>query len=117
MNINEIKKLAKQLGSVLIMNGEKPDVVIMDYDRYLLMLGELPSSEKTFVSAGLSTESTQGVPYNKQENQKTRLISSFSRESENVVEQPNQQLIDSLNKEIQALNEEIRLKEEGIMEL
>ena len=38
MNLSELKELAKQLGGIVVMNGDNPEWVILHYDHYRQLL-------------------------------------------------------------------------------
>jgi len=70
MDFQKLKMLAKQIGGILVMDGNEPQFVVLPYEKY---------------DAG--------------------------RPVETPTDHGEDQMIENLNKEIEALKEEIRLKE------
>lgn len=84
MDFEQLKKLVKKLGGILVLDGNKPEFVLLSYDQYKKMDmaagdGEVPISQE---------------------------------EPERQEEQPeDEKTIEKLNREILALKEEIHQKE------
>ncbi|MFH1769108.1 MAG: hypothetical protein ABH833_00380 [Parcubacteria group bacterium] len=117
MDFNKLKEFAKKFGGVLVMNGNEPDFVVMDYNRYL-ELERGASHGNNVIDKGndnIDAVFEQFEPEHSEpehhEPAEPKLIADtpmFDRGSEG-----DQGLIDNLNKEIQALNEEIKDREKS----
>jgi uncharacterized protein YdcH (DUF465 family) len=46
MNFDQLKNLVRKLGGVLVLNGDKPEFVILSYDQYQKIDGATGSEEK-----------------------------------------------------------------------
>ncbi|MEX1064303.1 MAG: hypothetical protein WD898_02020 [Candidatus Paceibacterota bacterium] len=82
MDFRKLKELAKKMGGILVMDGDKPEFIILPYEKY----SETSDDERHFSSEG-GDKNASGADENEQKN------------------------IDDLNREILALKEEIRQKE------
>ena len=89
MDFTKLKSLAKKLGGILIVNGNEPDVVILDYNKYIELENGpgLKEIEKPVLPTEVKTESANDLA-----------------------------LIESLNKEIQALHNEMKEVEKSQVE-
>jgi len=98
MDNEKVKQLAKKFGMILVMNGNEPDFVILDYQKYL-------SLEESNIA--------QTLPNSSQTNdvKSTETTSSIDKKEDMPSEPDDPALIETLNKEIQALNEEIKESE------
>ncbi len=85
MDFIKLKELTKKLGSLLVMEGDKPVLVVMPYDKF----------EKL--------ESGEEIPV---------LKNGFDEPVANAIDY-DESAVESLNREIAALKEEIRQKEEA----
>lgn len=105
MDFNKLKEVAKKLGGILVMSGDEPDFVILDYKNYeaLIKGGSAQSIDPSPVSSSFTD--SQPEP---------RLVGDsapVSPTQPSSVTQEDPVLIENLNKEIQALNEEIKQSE------
>ncbi|MEK7583082.1 MAG: hypothetical protein AAB483_01595 [Patescibacteria group bacterium] len=89
MDFTKLKEIAKRLGGILIMQGNEPELVILSYEKF--------SALETPISPA-------GGPPAHEHPTHTDLIASQNSKRE-------EELMDTLNKEILALKEEIRQKE------
>ena len=86
MNLAELKELARKLGGVLVVDSNGPQFVVLPYGRYKSLETEAAGRVRSFTQAE-------------------------NPESFNGVEES--QVIEKLNREILALKEEIRQREEA----
>ncbi len=84
MNFIEIKNFVKKFGAMLIMDRDRPVFVVLEYSKYQEL------ENKPLDNKGTDTTTNNEI--------KAESI---------ITNNEDQQVIDSLNREIQALNEEI----------
>lgn len=95
MNFSRLKELVRKLGGVLVLDGDKPEFVILSYDNYQKM------------------EIGEEIPFFTNRNERDG-IAEMNGEMRNIVDvDEDQKTVERLNQEISALKEEIRQKEEA----
>lgn len=102
MQFSRLKELVRRLGGVLVLDGEKPEFVILSYSQYEKVEAgkEIPFSASFNRHNGLA---------------ETKDIASSIADVANmeVGDEEDQKAVDKLNQEILVLKEEIRQKEEA----
>ncbi|MEK7124930.1 MAG: hypothetical protein AAB864_00815 [Patescibacteria group bacterium] len=96
MDINELKFLLKHSASVVLMENGQPSLVIVDYNVYKSLLPSEPSMPRGTDIGAQPRVTNPGSPVGEQQ---------FSPEEQEAVER--------LNREIQALKEQIAMEETG----
>lgn len=103
MDFQRLKELVKKLGGVLVLDGDKPEFVILSYDNYQQ---KIEVSERDVI-----------VEVNGEASSPARLAeypAKRASETGNLID-PNEdeKTVERLNQEISVLKEEIRQKEEA----
>lgn len=92
MQFSRLKELVKKLGGVLVLDGDRPEFVILSYDKYENM------------------EAGEEIPFLTKHN---GLAQPNGRAVKGINEEEEQVAVERLNQEILALKEEIRQREEA----
>ncbi|MBI2062740.1 MAG: hypothetical protein HYT61_00670 [Candidatus Yanofskybacteria bacterium] len=95
MNFNRLKELVGKLGGLLVLDGDKPELVVLTYKKYQ----EIETGEEVAISNPNRNGADEG--------------SILSGEGGEDGSDDDRKTLDQLNQEILALKEEIRQKEEA----
>ena len=125
MTTEELRQLAEQFGSVVILKNDKPSFVFLTFDKYkdLLKDEEKEVAVNHFSSQGSALEHIVDPEHVRrtQDLQHTRTGISFDssnglnlskNEHVKVALAPEREIVEKLNREVMALKDEIRTKEE-----
>jgi PHD/YefM family antitoxin component YafN of YafNO toxin-antitoxin module len=92
MQFDRLKELVRKLGGVLVLDGDKPEFVILSYDKY----ENMEAGEEVPLSTG-----------------RNGLAQPNGIAVRGIRDEDEQQAVERLNQEISVLKEEIRQKEEA----
>lgn len=98
----EIKKLISEIGGIVIVEGNEPRFIFLSYEKFLELTGRKSKTQ---------TPDKQII--NRFIDKKEDLDNN--KEGETISEDKEEEILDELNKEILALKEEIKEKEELLM--
>ncbi|MDP3954188.1 MAG: hypothetical protein Q8Q06_02115 [bacterium] len=122
MSIQELKKIAESVGGVVVFDGDKPSLIILPFDKYQEQLSgtkavasseeavanDINETERDELKPSLASYQSEQLAQGNGQNFYSEAEEGPSRDNH---ENTDQDLVEQLNREIEALKDEVRMRE------